>query len=152
MCASSPLGSIFTFFAPRKLLANTFRISVLHQRPKTFGIIRTTWTIADLSRILKETGQPAGEDVIRTIAPLTARRGLRTLSSCSFRGTPPSAIVTPFQSSSGGIRFKGILHVCGTQNRPALRPAPSSELPKSLRRHHCDGVRRYRSAHQHCPR
>lgn len=41
--------------------------SVLHQPPKNFGINRTTWTMAALSRALKETGQPAGEDVLRKI-------------------------------------------------------------------------------------
>ena len=39
----------------------------LHQPPGNFGINRTTWKIADLSRVLKEKGQPAGEDVIRKI-------------------------------------------------------------------------------------
>ena len=41
--------------------------SILHQPPSNFGINRTTWTMAELSRILKESGQPAGEDVIRLI-------------------------------------------------------------------------------------
>ncbi|HLG83585.1 MAG TPA: IS630 family transposase [Bradyrhizobium sp.] len=39
----------------------------LHQPPGNFGINRTTWKIADLSRVLKEKGQPVGEDVIRKI-------------------------------------------------------------------------------------
>ena len=39
----------------------------LHQPPKNFGINRTSWKIADLSRVLKERGRPAGEDVIRQI-------------------------------------------------------------------------------------
>ncbi len=41
--------------------------NVLHQPPGNFGINRTTWTMADLSRVLSEIGQPAGEDVIRKI-------------------------------------------------------------------------------------
>ena len=41
--------------------------SLLHQPPSNFGINRTTWKMADLSRIMKETGEPAGEDVIREI-------------------------------------------------------------------------------------
>lgn len=41
--------------------------SILHQPPSNFGINRTTWTMAELSRVLKESGQPAGEDVIRLI-------------------------------------------------------------------------------------
>lgn len=39
----------------------------LHQPPSNFGINRTTWKMADLSRVLKETGHPAGEDVVRKI-------------------------------------------------------------------------------------
>jgi hypothetical protein len=41
--------------------------SLLHQPPSNFGINRTTWKMADLSRTMKETGEPAGEDVIRKI-------------------------------------------------------------------------------------
>jgi len=40
---------------------------LLHQPPSNFGINRTTWKMADLSRTMKETGEPAGEDVIRKI-------------------------------------------------------------------------------------
>ena len=39
----------------------------LHQPPSDFGINRTTWKMEDLSRVLKERGKPAGEDVIRKI-------------------------------------------------------------------------------------
>jgi transposase len=42
--------------------------ALLHQPPRNFGINRTTWKMADLSRIMKETGEPAGEGVIRKIA------------------------------------------------------------------------------------
>lgn len=41
--------------------------SLLHQPPSNFGINRTTWKMADLSRTMKETGEPAGEDVIRKV-------------------------------------------------------------------------------------
>jgi transposase len=41
--------------------------SLLHQPPSNFGINRTTWKMADLSRTMKEIGEPAGEDVIRKI-------------------------------------------------------------------------------------
>jgi transposase len=40
---------------------------ILHQPPSNFGINRTTWKMADLSRTMNEAGEPAGEDVIRTI-------------------------------------------------------------------------------------
>jgi transposase len=39
----------------------------LHQPPSNFGINRTTWKMKDLSRVLKERGTPAGEDVVRQI-------------------------------------------------------------------------------------
>jgi transposase len=48
--------------------------AVLHQPPKSFGINRTTWKMADLSRVLRETGQPAGEDVIRKIIKMAGYR------------------------------------------------------------------------------
>jgi transposase len=41
--------------------------SVLHQPPSNFGINRTTWTMIELSRIMKQIGQSVGEDVIRKI-------------------------------------------------------------------------------------
>ncbi|MCL8486238.1 MULTISPECIES: IS630 family transposase [Bradyrhizobium] len=41
--------------------------NILHQPPANFGINRTTWKMADLARVMSETGQPACEDVIRTI-------------------------------------------------------------------------------------
>jgi transposase len=40
---------------------------LLHQPPSNFDINRTTWKMADLSRIMKDVGEPAGEDVIRQI-------------------------------------------------------------------------------------
>jgi transposase len=39
----------------------------LHQPPSNFRINRTTWKIADLSRVLADLGQPAGEEVIRSM-------------------------------------------------------------------------------------
>lgn len=46
----------------RKLLFDT-----LHRPPGEFGINRTTWKVADLSRILAKKGRPASEDVVREI-------------------------------------------------------------------------------------
>jgi transposase len=40
---------------------------ILHQPPSNFDINRTTWTMADLSRVMTANGQPVSEDVIRTI-------------------------------------------------------------------------------------
>lgn len=40
---------------------------ILHQPPSNFGINRTTWKMEDLSRVLKQKGKPAGEDVVREI-------------------------------------------------------------------------------------
>ena len=40
---------------------------LLHQPPSSHGINRTTWIMADLVRVLKETGQPACSHVIRKI-------------------------------------------------------------------------------------
>jgi transposase len=68
-------GGAALLFAPR---INPYRkfdnekikqvvFNTLHQPPSNFGINRTTWKMADLSRVLKEAGQPAGEDVIRKI-------------------------------------------------------------------------------------
>lgn len=45
----------------------TVGFALLHQPPNNFGINRTTWKMADLSRVMKDAGQPAGEDVIRKI-------------------------------------------------------------------------------------
>jgi transposase len=47
---------------------------ILHQPPSNFGINRTTWKMEDLSRVLKEKGKPAGEDVIRVIIKSTGYR------------------------------------------------------------------------------
>ena len=68
-------GGAAALFAPRISPLRKFDneavknavFSLLHQPPSNFGINRTTWKMADLSRIMKETGEPAGEDVIRTI-------------------------------------------------------------------------------------
>jgi transposase len=68
-------GGAETLFAPRvsplrKFDRETVKnalFSLLHQPPSKFGISRTTWKMADLSRIMRETGEPAGEDVIRKI-------------------------------------------------------------------------------------
>ena len=41
--------------------------STLHQPPSNFRINRTSWTMHELSRVMKEAGQPVSEDVIRKI-------------------------------------------------------------------------------------
>jgi hypothetical protein len=48
--------------------------SLLHEPPSNHGINRTTWIMPDLSRVLRETGQPACPDVIRAI---TSKAGYR---------------------------------------------------------------------------
>jgi len=40
---------------------------LLHEPPSNYGINRTTWVMPDLSRILRERGQPACPEVIRKI-------------------------------------------------------------------------------------
>jgi transposase len=40
---------------------------LLHEPPSNYGINRTTWIMSDLSRVLRETRQPACPDVIRRI-------------------------------------------------------------------------------------
>jgi transposase len=68
-------GGAAALFAPRVSPLRKFDkesvkkavFSVLHQPPSNFGINRTTWRMADLSSVMKEIGEPAGEDVIRII-------------------------------------------------------------------------------------
>jgi hypothetical protein len=68
-------GGASTLFAPRISKRRKFDnadvkqavFGLLHQPPSNFGINRTTWKMADLSRVMKDTGQPAGEDVIEKI-------------------------------------------------------------------------------------
>jgi transposase len=45
----------------------TLIFSVLHEPPHNYGINRTAWTMATLSRVLSEKGQPACRDTIRKI-------------------------------------------------------------------------------------
>jgi transposase len=45
----------------------TLIFSVLHEPPRNYGINRTAWTMAALSRVLSEKGQPACRDTIRKI-------------------------------------------------------------------------------------
>jgi transposase len=47
---------------------------LLHEPPSNYGINRTTWIMPDLSRVLRETGQPASPDVIRTITTAAGYR------------------------------------------------------------------------------
>ena len=62
-------------FDDEKLKAAVF--TVLHQPPSTYGINRTTWTLAGLSRILSETGNPVCEDVIRRMIKAAGYRWRR---------------------------------------------------------------------------
>jgi transposase len=48
--------------------------SLLHEPPSNYGINRTTWIMPDLSRVLRETGQPACPDVIRAITSMAGYR------------------------------------------------------------------------------
>jgi len=47
---------------------------VLHQPPANFGINRTSWKMADLVRVVKETGEPVCEEVIRAIVKCAGYR------------------------------------------------------------------------------
>lgn len=47
---------------------------LLHEPPSNYGINRTTWIIADLSRILRENGCPACPEVIRKITKAAGYR------------------------------------------------------------------------------
>jgi transposase len=47
---------------------------LLHEPPSNYGINRTTWIMPDLSRVLRETGQPASPDVIRAITTAAGYR------------------------------------------------------------------------------
>jgi hypothetical protein len=50
---------------------------VLHEPPSSHGINRTTWIMADLSRVLREIGQPASPGVIRKITKAAGYRWRR---------------------------------------------------------------------------
>ena len=47
---------------------------LLHEPPSNYGINRTTWIMPDLSRVLRETGQPACPEVIRKITKAAGYR------------------------------------------------------------------------------
>jgi transposase len=47
---------------------------ILHEPPSKYGINRTTWIMADLSRILRETGHPVCAKVIRKITKAAGYR------------------------------------------------------------------------------
>jgi hypothetical protein len=47
---------------------------LLHEPPSNYGINRTTWIMADLTRILRETGRPACPEVIRRITKAAGYR------------------------------------------------------------------------------
>jgi transposase len=47
---------------------------LLHEPPSNYGINRTTWIMPDLSRVLREKGQPACREVIRKITKAAGYR------------------------------------------------------------------------------
>ena len=47
---------------------------LLHEPPSNYGINRTTWIMADLRRVLRETGRPACPEVIRMITKAAGYR------------------------------------------------------------------------------
>ncbi len=47
---------------------------ILHRPPSNFDINRTTWTMADLARVMTANGEPVGEDVIRQIVKAAGYR------------------------------------------------------------------------------
>jgi transposase len=47
---------------------------VLHEPPSNYGINRTTWTMPDLERVLRETGRPACREVIRKVTKAAGYR------------------------------------------------------------------------------
>jgi transposase len=47
---------------------------LLHEPPSNYGINRTTWIMADLSQVLRETGRPACPEVIRKITKAAGYR------------------------------------------------------------------------------
>jgi transposase len=64
---------------------------LLHEPPSNHGINRTTWIMPDLSRVLRDTGQPACPDVIRKITKAAGyrwRRARKVLTSTDpeYRG------------------------------------------------------------------
>jgi len=75
----------------------------LHQPPCNFGINRTTWKIADLSRVLKEKGQPAGEDVIRKITREAGYRWLKARIVLTSSDPEFSAKVERIQEILGNL-------------------------------------------------
>ena len=57
---------------------------LLHEPPSNYGINRTTWIMPDLSRVLRETGQPVCPEVIRKITKAAGyrwRRARKVLTS-----------------------------------------------------------------------
>jgi transposase len=57
---------------------------LLHEPPSNYGINRTTWIMPDLSRVLRDTGQPACPEVIRRITKAAGyrwRRARKVLTS-----------------------------------------------------------------------
>jgi hypothetical protein len=82
-------GSYTELFAPqikpnRKFDDEAIKKAIfglLHEPPSNYGINRTTWIMADLSRVMRETGRPACPEVIRKITKAAGYRWLVLTSS-----------------------------------------------------------------------
>ena len=105
-------GGAAALFAPRVSPLRKFDreavkkavFSLLHQPPSNFGINRTTWKMADLSRIMKETGEPAGEDVIRKIVKQAGYRWRKARVVLTSNDPEFSEKLCHIQSILSGLR------------------------------------------------
>lgn len=105
-------GGAAALFAPRISPVRKFDreavkkavFSLLHQPPSNFGINRTTWKMADLSRRMKETGQPAGEDVIRKILKEAGYRWRKARVVLTSNDSEFSEKLCHIQSILSGLR------------------------------------------------
>jgi transposase len=105
-------GGAAALFAPRISPLRKFDreavkkavFSLLHQPPSNFGINRTTWKMADLSRIMKETGEPAGEDVIRKIVKQAGYRWRKARAVLTSNDSEFSEKLCHIQSILSGLR------------------------------------------------
>jgi transposase len=104
-------GGASTLFAPRISPHRKFDnekvkkavFSVLHQPPSNFGINRTTWKMADLSRVMRETGEPAGEEVIRKIVKRAGYRWRKARMVLTSNDPEFSAKLNRIQSILSGL-------------------------------------------------
>ena len=76
----------------------------LHQPPANFGINRTTWKLADLSRVLKDRGHPACEDVVRQIIKTAGYRWRKARIALTSRDPNLSEKLERIQSILANIQ------------------------------------------------